>query len=159
MTIMSEYSSDTMYKYNSNTDLSVSILPVYDAPPDVILGEDEYRAASQLTLSCQVTGTTGTLTYQWSSTCTGDCFLLGNNENADTTAQNISTSFRGNKSNFFLRSTDAGTYTCTATDGNGNTGSAFREVKIVGELTIALLAKYNYKNTIFTAYDIVIVSK
>ena len=63
--------------YSAPTDLNVSILPVYDAPPDVILGEDEYRAASLLTLSCQVTGATGTVSYQWSSTCTGDCFFPG----------------------------------------------------------------------------------
>ena len=126
--------------YSAPTDLNVSILPVYDAPPDVILGEDEYRAASLLTLSCQVTGATGTVSYQWSSTCTGDCFFDGTN-NAHTTAQNISTSFRGNADtmyDFFLRSTDAGTYTCEASDDsdNTNTGSGSREVKIVGKLSV-----------------------
>ena len=124
--------------YSAPTDLNVSILPVYEAPPDVILGEDEYRAASQLTLSCQVTGATGTVSYQWSSTCTGDCFFDASNS-THRTAQNISTSFRGDADtmyDFFLRSTDAGTYTCEATDDSGNTGSVSREVKIVGKLPV-----------------------
>ena len=33
----------------------------------------------------------------------------------------------------FLRSNDAGTYTCTATDGDGNVGSASYDVNIVGK--------------------------
>ena len=144
--------------YSAPTDLNVSILPVYDAPPDVTLGEDEYRAASLLTLSCQVTGATGTVSYQWSSNCSGDCFFSGDNANADTTAQNISTSFRGNVDNmfdFFLHSADAGTYTCEATDGSGNTGSGSREVRIVGKLPVLYWVCHSLLTmpSITTSYD------
>ena len=109
------------------TDLAVSILPVYTAPTDAILGENQYRAASQLTLSCQATGATGALSYMWISSCTGGCAVAG-----DVT-QNVSVSDRGRLFNF-LRPEDAETYTCDASDTNANIGSASTDVDIVGKL-------------------------
>lgn len=113
--------------------LSVNILPVHSAPGGLVLEPNQYRAASQLMLSCQVTGATGTLTYSWSSTCSGDCFFLS----AMAAGQNISTLDRGDQSsqhNNFLRSSDSGVYTCEVTDGgSGAVGRASREVQVVGE--------------------------
>ena len=86
----------------------------YMQPPDVDLGENEYRAASKLTLSCMVEGASGTVTYDWMTSF--------NNPNMQSITRNI------------LRPADTGTHTCTATDDNGNTGSASTVVNIVGKL-------------------------
>ena len=112
------------------TDLAVSILPVYTAPADAILGPNQYRAASQLTLSCQATGNTGELFYFWTSTCTGGCAVSGT-----VSGQNVTVSNRGGVDNF-LRSDDAGTYTCTAADRDENVGTASTDVDVVGKLFI-----------------------
>ena len=113
------------------TDLAVSILPVYTVPADAILGPNQYRAASQLTLSCQATGNTGDLAYFWSSTCTEGCAVSGT-----VTGQYVTVSNRGGADNLdnFLRSDDAGTYTCIATDDADNNGYATTDVIIVGKL-------------------------
>ena len=89
-------------------------------PSDFVGGPNDYRAASAVTLSCQVTGS-GITTYWWSSTCTGpssDCFVQA------LTTQEISRAT--------TRSTDSGNHTCTATRG-GLTGSATIEMNVVGE--------------------------
>ena len=101
---------------------------MYTAPTDAILGENQYRAASQLTLSCQATGANGALSYNWTSSCTGGCAVSGT-----VSGQNVSVSDRGTLFNF-LRPDDAETYTCDANDTNDNIGSASTDVDIVGKL-------------------------
>ncbi len=71
------------------------------APPN-------YRAASSVTQRCVASGTTGHVTYRWSSTC-GSCFA------SSSSSQTISETI--------LRSRDAGVHTCSVTDSLGNTGS------------------------------------
>ena len=103
------------------TVLTVTIDVDYTPPPDFVGGPNDYRAASKVTLTCQVIRGVG-WTFQWSSTCTGpssDCFVPGQTTQAIT---------RGN-----LRSTDSGNHTCTATRDIGNTGSATIEMNVVGE--------------------------
>ena len=79
-----------------------------------------YRVASSVTLTCEIddTGTFVPLTYQWTSTCLGDCFVR------DQTSPVVSREG--------LRSIDAGSHTCTVTDDVGNMGSASVEMAITG---------------------------
>ena len=89
---------------------SPDVYPVYSPP--------NYRAASgPVTLRCVAAGTTGSVAYRWSSTCTS-CF------SSSSSSQSIT--------NTFLRSRDAGTHTCSVTDGNGNTGMTNTTMNIVG---------------------------
>ena len=85
----------------------------YIQPPGVDLSENEYRAASKLTLTCMVEGASGTVTYVWMTSF--------NNPNMQSITRDI------------LRPADTRTHTCTATDENSNTGSASTVVRIVGK--------------------------
>ncbi len=82
------------------------------APPN-------YRAASSVTLRCVASGTTGHVTYRWSSTCRS-CFA------SSSSLQNVSETM--------LVSRDAGVHTCNVTDSLGNTGSDVITMNIVGKL-------------------------
>ena len=118
---------------------------MYTAPTGAILGEIQYRAASQLTLSCQATGATGILTYMWTSNCTGGCAISGT-----VSGQNVSVSDRGTLFNF-LRPDDAEMYTCAASDDNANMGSDSTDVDIVGKLiyfssAVILFCRASYIN-------------
>ena len=101
-------------------DLTVTVEVTYTAPPDVMdLGENEYRAASALTLTCMVEGASGTVTYDWTTS-------FKNNDRQSITRK-------------VLRPADTGTHTCTATDEDGGeTGMASVEVIVVGKLTYDL---------------------
>ena len=82
---------------------------------------NDYTAANPITLTCEVTsGAVGDVTYQWSSTCFGDCFVDG-----QTTAT-VSTSA--------LRSADSGTHSCTITDSVGNSQVASIDITVIGGL-------------------------
>ena len=96
------------------------IIEITYSPPDQYpdYSPPNYRAASSVTLRCVATGTTGGLTYRWSSTCRSDCFAYS------TTAQTISENM--------LMSRDAGVHTCTVTDGAGSTGTNSTTMNIVG---------------------------
>ena len=88
----------------------------------------EYLAATSLTLTCNlIIGSEAVepFTYQWSSTCSGECFVDG-----QTTAVIMQSA---------LRSIDSGTHTCTVTDDVGNSGSASIDIAVVGTLVIVLL--------------------
>ena len=98
--------------------LKVSISIQYTPPSDVSFRPPNYRPATSVTLTCEVEGATGTVSYQWTSTCSS-CFVSG-------TSQSVSQSR--------LFSTDAGVHTCTVTDGGGNTGSASTEMNIIGKI-------------------------
>ncbi len=112
-----------------STDLTVRIDYAYTSPADFVQPTvNDFRAASgPVILTCElVEGATGTVTYQWTSTC-GNCF-----------AKNRATqSVIGD----FLRvDRDQGTHTCTATDSDGGeTGSASFVMRIIGMLVSSLL--------------------
>ena len=101
--------------------LTVTIDADYTPPPDFVAGPNDYRAASAVTLTCQVTGVVWT--YQWTSTCTGpssNCFVPG--KRTETITRTV------------LRSTDSGNHACIATR-SGMIGSATIEMNVVGELS------------------------
>ena len=77
-----------------------------------------------LVLHCQLditSGVVGALMYEWTSTCSGECFVRGNTPSISTD---------------FLRATDSGTHTCTVTDSVGNVGSASVAISATGLLFI-----------------------
>ena len=74
-------------------------------------------------LACRVDNGLSTLigpvAYQWTSTCLGDCFVLGQSRAATVSTQ-------------YLKAIDSGTHTCTATDSVGNQGSASVMISTAG---------------------------
>ncbi len=101
-----------------STDLNVTITIQYSPPSGVTLRPPNYRPATSVSLRCDATGTNGNVTYRWSSTCVGGCFVNGS-------SQTISRSY--------LFSYDAGYHTCVVTDGAGNTGTATTVMNIIGK--------------------------
>ena len=94
--------------------LSVTIDIDYTPPPDFVGGPNDYRAASSVTLTCQVERVTQTVSYDWTTTLS----LF----NESTLRRDI------------LHSDDTGNHTCTVTDrSSGLTGRATIEMNIVGE--------------------------
>ncbi len=81
------------------------------------------QTSSTINLTCVVSGMPSLpLTYQWTSTCSGNCFvLLG----ATQTITQPS-----------LHSVDSGNHTCSVTDALGNSGTATAEVIVTGSLVI-----------------------
>ena len=86
---------------------------------------EDYRAASgPVTLTCQAEGATGTVTYQWTSTCTqAQCIVLDSNFRIDD--QMLMRSF-------VRAGVDDGTHACTVTDSDGPTGTNSIVMNIVG---------------------------
>ena len=98
--------------------LFVNISVSYDPPPGVVLGPNEYRAASgPVIVTCTAIGGTGSISYQWSSDCN-------------------SSDFQGATSRMITRaavhSGDTGTHTCTATTPKG-VGSASINFTVTGK--------------------------
>ncbi len=89
----------------------------YSPPAGVTLTPPNYRAATSVSLRCDAVGTTGSVNYQWSSTCGSSCFVSGSSQNVSRDK---------------LWSYDAGQHTCTVTDEVGNTGRATTEMNIIG---------------------------
>ena len=108
-------SSCTIYHldrlYFSAYELDVSVVSIPDGP--------QISAASSLALTCQVVGGSGVYFYQWSSTCTLDCFIAGQ------TTQSVTRDA--------LRSTDSGNHTCAVSDDAGNSGSHSVLVSVTGK--------------------------
>lgn len=76
-------------------------------------------ASSSLNLSCVVTGVSyPPLSFQWTSTCTGNCFVLEGNS---------ATLYQSS-----LHSIDTGNHTCSVTDALGNSGMGTAELAITG---------------------------
>ena len=99
----------------------VRVVAEYE-PPSSFTGEPpSYRAASALSLSCEVEGVDNTagLIYEWSSTCSGNCFTR--RENTAT----VSTPY--------LHSYDTGVHTCTVYDDQGCAGNGSITVNVVGK--------------------------
>ena len=80
-----------------------------------------HQASSSLNLTCGVSGQSNTqFSYQWSSTCSGNCFVLGGRvSNLKQTA---------------LHSIDSGNHTCSVTDAFGNRGMATVQILVSGRL-------------------------
>ena len=97
-----------------------SISVVYDPPTDFTPGPNEYKAASgPVTVTCNCTGPgTGTVSYQWSSTCR-NCTFQSSTSSSITRAA--------------VHSGDCGTHTCVATRADGLTGGASIVFNVVGE--------------------------
>ena len=95
-------------------DLSVTIVSTPEGP--------YIEAADSLSLTCQAIGGTGVYTYQWMSSCTGNCFLNDVNPITQTIARDA------------LRSADSGLYSCLVTDNAGNNGSDSTQIEVVGEI-------------------------
>ncbi len=101
-----------------HVDLNVTITIQYSPPSGVTLRPPNYRPATSVSLRCDATGNTGSVTYQWSSTCGSGCFISGS-------SQTVSRSY--------LFSYDAGNHSCVVTDGAGNIGTATTEMNIIGK--------------------------
>ena len=92
-------------------ELSVEVVV---SPPGVI-----QQASSSINLTCVVSGDSSPpYSYQWTSTCTGNCFVL--QDNSPTLTQ------------LSLHSIDAGNHTCHVTDTLGNSGTATTEIVVTG---------------------------
>ena len=101
--------------------LTVTIDVDYTRPPDFVGGPNDYRAASRLFLTCQVTGGgSGPVTYNWTSTCSTGCFINSGTFQNQVVGRTV------------LQSVDSGIYTCMASRGS-DTGSATIEINVVGE--------------------------
>ena len=100
----------------------IKISADYSPPLTFTLDPPSYRAASALTLACVVEDVdqTADFHYEWSSTCTGSCFVGG------ITTANVSTPY--------LHSYDTGVHTCTVYDVLGCVGNASIVVNVVGKL-------------------------
>ena len=103
-------------------ELAVKLSVSYTPPPGTELGPTEYRAASgPVNVTCLVEGSTGTLSYQWSSTCR-DC------------------PFRYTTSNSIWRaavhSGDTGTHTCLANSS---------EIKGRASISFIVVGKYSMR--------------
>ena len=78
-------------------------------------------------LACQIgnglTPSIGPVVYEWTSTCSGECFILRQPGTATASTQ-------------YLKAVDSGTHTCTVTDSVGNQGSASVNVSATGKMEI-----------------------
>ena len=77
-----------------------------------------YHLTTSMTLICHVHGAHGHVTYSWMTTATSHF------------TTNSSSLFNRQP---FLTYADAGVYTCSVTDSEGNTGEASTEIKLNGE--------------------------
>ncbi len=101
----------------SPVDLNVTIAIQYSPPAGVTLTPPDYSPATNVSLRCDVIGNSGSVSYQWSSTCGSSCFVSGSSQTVSRDK---------------LWSYDAGQHTCVATDGDGNTGRATIEMNVIG---------------------------
>ena len=100
----------------------------YTPTPDVLFEPPNYRPGASVTLTCNVFGVTGPVSYRWSSTspCSDNgCFA------SSSTSSYVSTST--------LYWYDAGQHTCTVSDSSGNHGSSTTEMNIRGMIHILLI--------------------
>ena len=88
-------------------------------------GTGQVGTLHQLTCEVGATPTSpfGAVVYEWTSTCSGECFVL--RMSPGTAAAAISTQF--------LKAVDSGTHTCTVTDSVGNRGSASVNIVTTGK--------------------------
>ena len=81
------------------------------------------QVGTSLQLACQVGNTPtppiGAVVNEWTSTSSGECFVLGQPGAATIGTQ-------------YLKAVDSGTHTCTVTDSVGNRGSASVNITTTG---------------------------
>ena len=78
------------------------------------------QSASSVNLTCSVLGiASAPLSYYWTSTCIGNCFVL-----LGSTSILIQPA---------LHLIDSGNHTCTVTDALGNSGTATVEINVIGK--------------------------
>ena len=104
---------------------TVKIVASCDIPSTYNLSPPSYRAASPLSITCEVQGLDdySGLFYQWQSNCSGGCFVQPGVgiENMVSTP--------------YLHSYDTGVHTCVVHSGSGILGSANISVNVVGEIS------------------------
>ena len=125
-------STVTVYYHNKsvllsfNIGLHVTITVDYIAPPDASgLGPNNYWAASgPMNVTCFAAGSTGTVTYQWSSNCALCCF--GSSPSTQSVIVPV------------LSSDLTGNATCMAAaqDRSGITNHSSTELVVVGKLPL-----------------------
>ena len=123
-------STVTVYYHNKsvllsfNIGLHVTITVDYIAPPDASgLGPNDYWAASgPMNVTCFAAGSTGTVTYQWSSNCRM-CRFGSNPTTQSVIVPVLSSGLTGNA-------------TCTAMDATGSTNRSSTELVVVGKLPL-----------------------
>ena len=100
--------------------LDVEIVADYDPPSSFSRSPPFYQAGSALTLSCEVeeVDEVGAI-YEWTSTCSGNCFVRGGTTKTGST--------------HYLHSYDSGVHTCIVYDAQGYTGNATITVNVVGK--------------------------
>ena len=98
----------------------VKLVAVYNPPSSFSRRPPFYRAGSALTLSCEVeeVDEVGVI-YEWTSTCSGNCFVRGG------TTKTVSTRY--------LHSYDSGVHTCTVYDAQGYTGNTTITISVAGK--------------------------
>ena len=102
-----------------HTALHVTIDIQYDPPCDyTYITPPYYQPASSVTLTCNAQHAVGSVSYEWSSTCS-NCFV-----------GNITRSI----SEDILTSSDTGNHTCSVIDEDGNAGSATTQMIMKGSL-------------------------
>ena len=94
--------------------LPVTILASNTSQPE----NGAYQVGSSLTLTCQAQGGHAPITYNWNSTCMGQCFVL--EEIVDTITKNA------------LHSIDSGSHTCSAMDYTGRSGNDTVSITVSG---------------------------
>ena len=102
-------------------ELGVSIIQSPDS--------DNYQAGSFLSLTCHVDEGHPPFSYHWNSTCTGDCFVVGQG------TQSVSRDA--------LMSIDSGTHTCYVQDYAGHSGSADISISVTGNDSINSYIKFS----------------
>ena len=108
------------------TDLDVSINVAYNPPNDStwLRQNNEYRAASgPLVATCREQGTSGAVTFHWSSTCRDCPFQSTKPESTNSVIRRRA-----------LHSGDTGTHTCTVNDNQGRAGIASIVMNIKGKM-------------------------
>ena len=96
---------------SSAIELDVSILSTTPGPV--------LNVAEPLTFACNVQDGTEEYSYQWSSTCTGNCFVTSQMSQSVTRDA--------------LLSSDSGNHTCTVLDSAGNSGSDSMTISVIGK--------------------------
>ena len=102
--------------------ISVTIVSVPDEGPD-------YTPGSTVLLMCSASGQFGPVRTTWTSTCTGDCFVLQQSGQSAIVKE-------------VLHAVDGGNHTCTVVDDVGNTGNATFEMRVSG--TYSLIIQWNF---------------
>ena len=102
----------------------MTIKVTYKPPADFTLPSPPYfRPATSVTLTCHVKGTSGPVSYLWTST-NPNCFVV--NSRSSTVSKTI------------LTLDDAGNHTCYAMSSGGNTRSSTIEMQMIGENLIII---------------------